>query len=220
MTALQHAGWCAQQDRIALNKSHKHLNELQVDYNIVETIRARCENDLHEKRQKHEACKETLDQKQRHHNDTKKDLNCVWNAHNRLREIISKHSDQMTIEIEHGLHLKIADLILELKAKAIKISCLESFLMQVRDDIEELNAKHDVKTTRHAKEKIELIGQLQSIFHSDQSIAITLSSKRKKSKKFSWRERLKTQEKLSFDDIKRSERDDLKMENYIKMKEI
>ena len=205
---------------MALNKSHAHLDELQAGYNIAETARARCENDLHEERQEHIACKEALDQERRRHSDTKKDLSCVWNAHNRLGEIISKYHGEIAIEIEHGPPLKVADLILELEAKAAKISNLQSSLMQVRDDIEDLKAKHDADAAQQAKDKIELIGQLQSAFQPDQPMVNTLSPGRREPKKSSWRGRPKTKGKPPMDDTTTLGGGGLKMEDYIKVEEV
>ena len=74
---MQQIDFSAQRDRVIFNKSQTHLNEFQADYNIVETIKIKCENDFHEKRQMHKTCKNVFEQKRKHHHEMKKNLNCV-----------------------------------------------------------------------------------------------------------------------------------------------
>ena len=72
--ALQHAGTNAQNDRIALNKSHTHLQELQNGYNVSEAARAKCENQLHEERLEYRLTEEALSQKRHYAEETEKNL--------------------------------------------------------------------------------------------------------------------------------------------------
>ncbi len=121
--ALQHAGINAQSDRIALNKSHTHLQELQYGYSVSEATRAKCENQLHEERQELRLTEEALGQERRYAQEAERNLGWVWNAHARLGEILSRVGGPAQ---EGVAPWNIADLLLELEAKRAKIAELET----------------------------------------------------------------------------------------------
>jgi len=126
--ALQHAGSNAQSDRIALNKSHSHLQELQYGYSVSEAARAKCENQLHEERQEHRLTEEALSQERHYAKEAERNLGWVWSAHARLEEILSRISSQdFGGPAQEGVApWNIADLLLELEAKGAKIAELET----------------------------------------------------------------------------------------------
>ena len=132
---MHHVELASQNDRIALNKAHAHLKELQAGYSQSEASRARFENDLHEERQEHRMCQEALNHERIRHSETEKNLNCVWNAHTRLGEIIFKAPYQMTASGEEktGDSIDITELVLELEAKAFKIQGLEDALIHQQE---------------------------------------------------------------------------------------
>ncbi|KAK3167633.1 hypothetical protein OEA41_010760 [Lepraria neglecta] len=72
--ALRHTGQTTQKDRIALNKSHDHMQQLQSGFNQSEAARARLENELHNERQEHRICQEVLDQERLFHADSERTL--------------------------------------------------------------------------------------------------------------------------------------------------
>lgn len=126
--ALQHAGINAQNDRIALNKSHTHLQELQYGYSVSEAARAKFENQLHEERQEHRLTEEALSQERHYAQEAERNLGWVWNAHARLGDILSRVSSQnFGGPAQEGVApWNIADLLLELEAKRAKITELET----------------------------------------------------------------------------------------------
>lgn len=87
--ALHHAGFIAQCDRIALNRSQEHLSELQREYEALKLASERSGNDLHAEREKHQLCRETLIHERTRQEETEKTLRCVWDANSRLTEILS-----------------------------------------------------------------------------------------------------------------------------------
>lgn len=224
ITTFQHVDLNAQQNRIIFNKLHAHFDELQIVYNIVESIRIRYENDFHDERQKHKTCKKVFEQKRRHHIETKRNLNCVWNVHNRLKKIIFKMSYEIVDETTHKSFLNINDLIFELKAKTFKISSFEFSLTQIQSNIEKIQIKQNIDVVRHAKKKIDLIEQLQSIFHREFSMSHTLNSIKKNVKKSNWRKRFREKRKSQIDvclSIMNDEKNEnFKIENYIKIENI
>ena len=152
---MQQIDFNAQRDRVIFNKSQTHLNEFQIDYNIVEAIKIKCENDFHEKRQLQKTCKNILEQKRKHHHETKKNLNCVWNVYHRLNDIFFKNFREILEKIQHEQALNINDLIFKLKIKTIKIIDFETSLMQVKHNIEKIKNKQNANIAQHAKKKIE-----------------------------------------------------------------
>lgn len=128
--ALQHAGINAQNDRIALNKSHTHLQELQYGYSVSEAARAKFENQLHEERQEHRLIEEALSQERHYAQEAERNLGWVWSAHARLGEVLSRVSSQnFGGPAQEGVApWNIADLLLELEAKRAKIAELETAL--------------------------------------------------------------------------------------------
>ena len=128
--AIQHAGINAQSDRVALNKSQTHLQELQHSYSMSETARAKYENQLHEERQEHRLTQENLNQERRQLQETQRNLGWVWSAHTRLGDILSRVSghDFGRSARNDVAPWNISDLLLELEAKTTKIAELQATL--------------------------------------------------------------------------------------------
>ena len=155
--ALHHAGLNSQKDRIALNKSHEQLQELQVGFSQSEISRAQIENALNEERQDHRMCQESLSQEQVRHNETRKHLDCIWSSHTRLGEIVSHiHCNIDGEKKDDYAEYNITSLIFELEAKASKLSMLESDLsqerMKARVQIEKLESQLESSSRVHADE--------------------------------------------------------------------
>lgn len=125
---MHHAGLTAQKDRIALNDAHRHEKQLQDAYDSSELARAKFENSLHEERQELRACQEALTHERMRHEETDKNLNCVWNANSRLVKIFSTIRCEVDAKdtSESRESLNVADLVLEIEAKVLRISELES----------------------------------------------------------------------------------------------
>jgi len=127
--ALNHAGVTNQKERVALNSSHERMKELQLAFNQSEASRARLENELHEERHEHGVCQQGLHHERERHGETAKNLECIWNSHQRLGEIVSKIHGQVNDENHQAsANYDITDLILETEAKAYKIQILEKDL--------------------------------------------------------------------------------------------
>ena len=135
--ALQHLGYTSQQDRIALNKSHEHMKQLEETFSQSEAIRARIENRLHDEQQEHRMCKMNFDHERKRHEDTERRLECVWNAHHRLQDIMSKVNCVVDDGIQ-SITYNITDLTLEVAAKSQKIHDLET---QIEGDDHEHRAE-------------------------------------------------------------------------------
>ena len=140
---MQHVDFNAQRDRVIFNKSQTHLNEFQIDYNIVEIVKIKCENDFHEKRQMYKTCKNVLNQKRKYYHETKKNLNCVWNVHYRLNDIFFRIFYEIVEKIQHDSILNINNLIFELKIKTIKITNFEISLTQIKYNVEKIKNKQN-----------------------------------------------------------------------------
>ena len=116
-------------------------------------------------------CQEALSHERIRHNETEKNLNCVWNAHARLGEIVSKVPYQVTVSGEEKTSdsIDIAELVLELEAKASKIQGLEDALRKqqeqshkdlllIEDRLRERSVQHQEEVTT----KTETINNLES----------------------------------------------------------
>ena len=123
--ALQHAGYTSQQDRIALNKSNDHMNQLQETFHQSEAVRARIENQLHDEQQDHRMCQANLEHEYQRQRDTEKNLECIWAAHSQLQNIMSKVNCVVDDGIQ-SLTYNISDLALELSKKSQRILDLEN----------------------------------------------------------------------------------------------
>ena len=133
-SALRHCGHTAQKDRVALNKAHEHLRELQHGFNQSEMERAKFENLLHEERQEHRLCQENLTHEKVRHEETEKHLECIWNSHKRLGDIVSGTHCVIDEDKEEAYgEYDITGLVLELEAKASRISSLEAEMKEDRD---------------------------------------------------------------------------------------
>ena len=147
IVALQHVDLNTQSDRIALNASQAQLRNIRQIYAISKAARARAENDLHEKRQKHSICRVILSREQKLHQETRKSLNCVWRTHTRLSEILYKLSfhDEYRTTNQSSEHLDVRDLMLKLETKANKIAKLEIFLKKMRSKTISNNFENQVR---------------------------------------------------------------------------
>ena len=164
--ALQHAGYTSQQDRKALNKSHTHMMEFQEGFHQSEAGRARLENELHDERQEHRMCQENLDHERKRHVETEKTLECFWNSHNRLREVLSKvhcHARGQPQEMTYD----VTDLVLETTSKWDKIQELERMLQQQKSErqaeSEEFERKLQRESIRHAEESMAQAQQIRDL---------------------------------------------------------
>ena len=79
--------------------------------------------------------------------------------------------------------LNVSDFIYELKIKTAIIINFEISLTQIRSNVEKIKEKQNVDLAQHAKQKIELIKKLQSIFRQKQS-TLDMMNETKKIKKF------------------------------------
>jgi len=163
--ALHYAGQTSQKDRIALNKSHDHMQHLQTGFNESETARARLENELHEERQEHQMCQELLNHEHARHSETEKNLNSVGTAYTRLRNMMPQINCHVEDAVGGSPHesYDITDLVLELSAKSERISDLEVYSDQIdhhRAEIAQLKEKLDLESTQHTE---EFMGQTQRI---------------------------------------------------------
>jgi hypothetical protein len=116
-------------------------------------------------------CQEALNHERIRHSETEKNLNCVWNAHTRLGEIISKVPYQVTASGEEktGDSIDITELVLELEAKASKIQGLEDALIhqqeQSHSDLLLIEGRLHERSVQHQEEvtaKTETINELES----------------------------------------------------------
>ena len=116
-------------------------------------------------------CQEALNHERIRHSETEKNLNCIWNAHTRLGEIISKVPHQMTAlgEEKTGDSIDITELVLELEAKASKIQGLEDALVhqqeQSHSDLLLIEGRLHERSIQHQEEvttKTETIKKLES----------------------------------------------------------
>ena len=168
--ALHHAGATSQKDRVALNKAHEHLNELQAGFRQSDTARARLENELHEERQEHRMCKEDLDHERARYKQTEKSLECIWNSHNKLGEIMSRVECEVDSNVQQVSRMRynITELVLELAGKSQRIENLESTLEQTRhqhhDEVLQLKNKLQTESEQHSE---DYMNQSQQIHHLD-----------------------------------------------------
>lgn len=152
--ALHHAGATAQNDRIALNKSHEQFKELQIRY-------VACKHNLDSESQQHQVCQESLRHECIRHQETEKNLNCVWNANNRLAELVSQVHFQA--DGKPDTPLDVTSLVIEVEAKATKIADLEQAIEALQEDNKSsllaLNEKYD----REMLSKCRVIAELEAL---------------------------------------------------------
>lgn len=128
--ALHHAGVTSQKDRIALNNAHDHQKMLEKAFEACEQARTSCENVLHAERQEFRACQEALTHERIRHEETDKSLICVWNANSRLEKLFSSiqsETDNNNANSSFDL-CDVPNLLLEIEAKALRISQLEAII--------------------------------------------------------------------------------------------
>ncbi|KAL9128702.1 MAG: hypothetical protein Q9217_002663 [Psora testacea] len=150
--ALHHAGLNSQKDRLALNKSHDHIRELQGGFEESSIARAKLENDLHEERQEHRMCQESLTHEQVRHGETEKSLE-------RLGDIVSKVECRVDSESQKAYtKYNITEMVLEVEAKACKIEQLEGELerrtTELESTIHQLEEQLRTTSSRHEEELV------------------------------------------------------------------
>ena len=116
-------------------------------------------------------CQEALSHERIRHSETEKNLNSIWTAHTRLGEIVSKVPYRMTASGEETTSdsIDIAELMLELEAKASRIDGLEDALMhqqeQSHSDLLLIEERLREKSVQHLEEvtaKTGIINELES----------------------------------------------------------
>lgn len=191
--ALQHIGYTSQQDRIALNKSHDHMKQLEETFLQSETVRARIENQLHEEQQEHRMCQANLDHERKRHEDTEKSLECIWNAHHQLQDIMSKVNCVVDEGIQ-SINYNVTDLALEVAAKSQKIHDLETQIKcdehQHRGEVNQLKEnfrRESAQTSEDFTSQGERLRELESLLQREQmksatgNLGVEQSQKRMKS---------------------------------------
>ncbi|KAI4216990.1 MAG: hypothetical protein LQ351_000939 [Letrouitia transgressa] len=124
--ALQHAGMIPQKDRLALNKSPHHMQELEASFRQSEISHAKFENDLYEKRQENRRLEESLTLGKSRQHETAVNLEVVWNAHRRMGEVLTKVACHVDDGHEAYASYNITELVLELEEQHSKIGVLQS----------------------------------------------------------------------------------------------
>ena len=164
--AMQHAGHAAQQDRIALNKSHNHMKELEEAFTQSESERARLANKLHDNEQELRMCQANFDHEFQRHQETEKNLERIWDSHNHLGQLMSK----VNCVVDQGIQsmtYNITDLVLDLAAKTQKIYYLENQIdheQQQHDaDIFHWRNKLDNESNLHTEEFMAQKGRLEEL---------------------------------------------------------
>ena len=168
--ALYHAGRTSQKDRVALNKAHEHLQEIQNGFSQSETARAKLENQLHEERQELLMCRENLDYERHCHTETSKSLDCIWTSHNRLGDIMAKlpsHNDDSVRDSPY-VGYNVTDLVFELTAKSQRLQDLEADMVQkdhqYHAEISQLKERLQVESAQHTE---DFMNQAQRINELD-----------------------------------------------------
>ena len=210
--ALHYAGIEAQHERAALNQSHEHLKEMQTGYESSELARAKCENDLHEERQEHRMCQEALNHERSRHEETEKNMNCIWNAHCRLGDMLSKahFGVEEDPESEPLASVNVSELILELEAKASKIEDLEFSTNLLQRNIENKTREFEEKlrndALQHAGDAVSknrIIDEQEGLIRRNKAeiVALQESVNRKKNKRGGkkWRKNKGRQSKVQRD---------------------
>ena len=168
--ALQHAGMANQNDRIALNKAHEHIQELQRGFQIAESARAILENDLSEARQEHRLTIEGLAHERRMNEEAGKDLKCVWEAHYRLQDMFAavktKADDILNLGEEP---LDITEIVLDNERQQSAIQTLEKAVKEAEEEGSRLIAVAEAQAVdvedrckRALEEKDGIIARLES----------------------------------------------------------
>ncbi|KAL2049564.1 hypothetical protein ABVK25_010143 [Lepraria finkii] len=171
--ALHHAGQTSQKDRMALNKSHDHMQQLQSGFNQSEAARARLENELHNEGQEHRICQEVLSQERIYHSDTERTLAQLSVSYQRLGDIISKVRCYMDDDAGDSpcMGYNVTDLIHELAEKAQTIRVLELQSEQAADQhqgaIVQLKEKFEADSAQHTE---QFMDQAQRIHDLDRAL--------------------------------------------------
>ena len=164
--ALQHAGYISQQDRKALNKSHDHIEQLEKGFHQSESTRARIENELHDVTHEFRLCMENLAHERKRHIETEKNLDCIWNAQNQLRCIISDVKFHRG-DSNDGLTYDVEDLVLQITAKWQRIQDLEVELKQQKEertfDVNRYEELLQKVHTRHAEESDNHVKRIREL---------------------------------------------------------
>ncbi len=165
---LHQAGVNSHMYRVRLNKAHEHRKELQAKFNRSEAARIQLEKELLEKRQEHRLCQKSFIQEQARGIHLERSLECIWNSHNKLGEIMSRVQCEMDSNAQSTSRMRynITDLVLELSAKAQRIQKLESTLEQTRSQhkakVLQLEQKLQIESTQHIENSRD---QKQRAYH-------------------------------------------------------
>ena len=167
--AEQHAGHSAQQDRIALNKSHDHMKEMEQAFIQSEMERAKLANKLHDNEQELRMCQVNFDHEFQRYQETEKNLERIWDSHNHLGQLVGKVSCVVDEGIQ-SMTYNITDFVLDLAGKTQKIHYLEQqvdYGQQQHDaDVVYWKRKLDDESKIHTeefmaqKERVEKLEQL------------------------------------------------------------
>ena len=194
--ALQHAGVNSQKDRVALNKSHEHMQELAYSFNQSQSQRAKLENELHDERQEHRMLQENLTHERIRHEETEQSLACIWNSHRRLGDIISKvkcYNEREEQEDYAGYNL--TELVLELEAQHCKVRNLENkaeerqrqeggLVMELEGRIQTAAAQHEeemaTKAVRISELELQLLREQSKTFAGAQGQQVDNDSTNKR----------------------------------------
>ena len=133
--ALQHAGLANQNDRIALNKAHEHIEELQRGFHIAESTRARLEKDLSETQLEHRVTTENLAHERRMHEEAEQEIKYVWEAHYRLQDMFATVKTNADDFLELGEEpLDITEIVLDNERKQSKIESLKKAVKEAKEE--------------------------------------------------------------------------------------
>ena len=115
-------------------------------------------------------CQESLDHERARHKHTEKSMECIWNSHNKLGEIMSRVEYEMDSNIQSipRMRYNITELVLELSSKSQRIDKLETTLEQARqehkDEVQHLRHVIHAESEQHTEDSMN---QSQQIHHLD-----------------------------------------------------
>lgn len=167
--ALQHSGQTTQRDRVALNKSNDHMQQLQNGFNQSEAARARLEIEIHQERQEHRMCQEVLDRERNRHSSTERSLDQMSASYQRLVDITSKvkwyTDDNAAGDAYMGYN--VTDLVHELLDKSHRIFNLESQLAQHgeqhRREVAQIKEKLEFESAQHVEEYVGQANRIEEL---------------------------------------------------------
>ena len=118
----------------------------------MEAARARLENELLKERQEHRTCQDSLTHERLRHSETERTLNCLWESHQKLGDVIAKipcHAENMRDSSPQSIN--VTDLVLEVAAKSQRMRALEAQLEQAQDQhhVEIVQLRDNLKQEYH-----------------------------------------------------------------------